>query len=498
MGFTTQLFIFVFFPLCCLAYFGAAALEHAGGFGRLLRRLRLRDVILAGFSLCFYAWTCVSGLPRLCAYMLLVYLLGRWIAATAARGRFLLLESGQGAQRVRIACAGLALAGSVALVLFILIYTKYTGMLADTWNVLFGTDVTARTVFTPLGISFLTFSSVSYLVDIARGAAEPGNLLDCVLYLSLFPKVVSGPIVLWRDFQKQIPNRAVSLDGCVYGAGRVMIGFAKKLILADVFGAALQAMPGGGIDCPTAWGAALLYMLQIYYDFSGYSDIAIGLARMFGFSCKENFCFPYRSLSVSEFWRRWHISLGTWFREYVYFPLGGSRCPLRKTLRNLAVVFLLTGLWHGAGWNYLLWGAINGGFVMLERVIRDRAGYRRTPAGVKWLGTMLITMLCWQFFRFPAFSDVLWQIRLMFGLAHATKIPYTWRYFFDARTVTLAVIGVLGATVLGGERVRAFGTRMLKSRVGFAAAAVGLLILFGIALLFMVSAGYAPFIYFRY
>lgn len=196
MGFTTQLFIFAFFPLCCLAYVAAAALEHAGGFGRLLRRLRLRDVILAGFSLCFYAWTCVSGLPRLCAYMLLVYLLGRWIAAVAARGRFLLLESGKGVQRVRIACAGLALAASVALILFVLIYTKYTGMLTDTWNVLFGTDVPVRTVFTPLGISFLTFSSVSYLADIARGAAEPGNLLDCVLYLSFFPKVVSGPIVL--------------------------------------------------------------------------------------------------------------------------------------------------------------------------------------------------------------------------------------------------------------------------------------------------------------
>ena len=176
--------------------------------------------------------------------------------------------------------------------------------------------------------------------------------------------------------------------------------------MADSFGACIAKISNSGIDQITAAGSIVLYMLQIYYDFSGYSDIAIGLSRLFGFEVKDNFNFPYLSKSISEFWRRWHISLGSWFREYVYFPLGGSRAGYHRTLRNLAIVFTLTGIWHGAGWNYVLWGLVNGALVVLERVIQEKRFYQRTPNCVKWFATMVIVMIFWQFFRFSNVSDV--------------------------------------------------------------------------------------------
>lgn len=193
-----------------------------------------------------------------------------------------------------------------------------------------GSSNEPQSILAPLGLSFITFSAISYLADIYRGNASAGSLIDCALYITFFPKVISGPIVLWKDFQAQIKQRKMSLNLSADGINRIIIGFAKKVLLADTFGACLTNIGTQGIDQLTAFGTLILYMLQIYYDFAGYSDIAIGLAKLFGFEFKENFDFPYRSKSISEFWRRWHISLGSWFRQYVYFPLGGSRGRTEK------------------------------------------------------------------------------------------------------------------------------------------------------------------------
>ena len=383
-------------------------------------------------------------------------------------------------------------------VLFCLIYYNYTGILAKIWNWMFNDHIEVKSLVAPLGLSFITFSAISYLTDIYRGEATNGSLLDCALYLTFFPKIVSGPIVLWKDFQGQIKGRKVTLDSSVDGLNRIMIGFAKKVILADTFGSCITSIGMSGIDSITAFGTIVLYMLQIYYDFSGYSDIAIGLSNLLGFNVKENFNFPYRSKSISEFWRRWHISLGSWFRQYVYFPLGGSRAGYHKTLRNLAIVFILTGIWHGAGWNYFLWGFINCFFVLLERVIQNKSFYVKTPNIIKYSFTMLIVLLFWQFFRFQNVSDVIHIIGIALGAIRFDKIFYTWQYYFDMRIFALAIIGILGATVLGSPKIHKVYQKFVSKSVGFLLQEIVLIGLFIISILFMVNSTYSPFIYFQY
>lgn len=219
-----------------------------------------------------------------------------------------------------------------------------------------------------------------------------------------------------------------------------------------------------GTDVFSAWGGVILYALQIYYDFAGYSDIAIGLASVLGFEFKENFNFPYRSRSVSEFWRRWHISLGNWFREYVYIPLGESRRGEGRTLLNLIVVFALTGLWHGASWTYILWGAVNGGFVILERIAQKKRWYQKTPEAVKWFLTACITVMCWELFRFGTLSEFWQWWEIMIGKRQFEEIQFTWRYYFDRQMLTLTVIGLLGASFPGGARVQELYRRFSEKR----------------------------------
>ncbi|MBP3673227.1 MAG: MBOAT family protein [Oscillospiraceae bacterium] len=271
-------------------------------------------------------------------YIIMVYFAGRWIERTKRNGTSICLVKGTQKDSRLLPISAIVLFITVVLVSFWLLYAKYSNLLIKLWNWL-QDSVESKSVSAALGLSFITFSAISYLVDIYRGNASAGTLIDCALYITFFPKVVSGPIVLWKDFKDQIHCGRSSLNQTVDGLNRIMIGFAKKMILADQFGLCLSKIPDSRVDVATAWGAAFLYMLQIYFDFSGYSDIAIGLAKIFGFDFKENFNYPYRSKSISEFWRRWHISLGTWFREYIYIPLGGSRNGLKTTLRNLAVVF---------------------------------------------------------------------------------------------------------------------------------------------------------------
>ena len=267
--------------------------------------------------------------------------------------------------------------------------------------------------------------------------------------------------------------------------------------MADVFGACI-ASTGDYVDVVTVWGKAFLYMLQIYFDFSGYSDIALGLSKMFGFEFAENFNFPYLSTSITEFWRRWHISLGRWFREYVYFPLGGSRQGQRKTIINIAVVFLLTGIWHGAGWTYILWGCINGICNIIEKILGKTKLYINTPKVVKWLFTMFITLLCWELFCSSNIKDALTSFSIMFGLKAPTVWAHTWEYYFDLRIIFLSVIGALGATVFGINSVQKAYKKFEKTTIGYIVTRTFIFISFVIAILFMVNSTYSPFIYFQY
>ncbi|MBF0786609.1 MBOAT family protein [Streptococcus sp. 19428wC2_LYSM12] len=379
-----------------------------------------------------------------------------------------------------------------------MVYFNYSNFLIQVWNSLFGEQLPPKSLLTPLGISFITFSSISYLTDIYRGQARPGSFLDCLLYLSFFPKVISGPTVLWKDFQGQIGQNRISLTLITEGMNRIMIGFAKKVILADTFGACLAQISIHSMDQVTAFGTLVLYMLQIYYDFAGYSDIAIGLAKLFGFEFKENFNFPYRSMSISEFWRRWHMSLGTWFKEYIYISLGGSRKGKQKTLRNLAIVFAVTGIWHGAGWNYILWGGINAFFVVAERLIHDNKYYQKIPGAIKYIVTMGIILFSWQLFRFQNIADIVTVVSAALGKRTSQPIPYTWQYYYDFKLMSLVLIGIVGATVLGSQKIKRWYCSVMSTTAGYLIQEITLLAIFIVAILFMVNSSYSPFIYFQY
>lgn len=498
MGFTRPLFLFLFFPLAVAGITVCRCLEKRFS---LLLHLRLADWALVGGSLLFYGCAVFDGIYRLFLYALAIWAAGVAIGRLKA-GHYVFpvfREKGTGVQVWRhIPWSLTALWISVILVLAWLFRFKYWNFVAPIWNAIFQSNLSASSSLAPLGISFITFSAVSYLVDIHRGLAPAGSFLDCLLYLTFFPKVVSGPIVLWRDFHPQIFGRRTDLEDAVVGVERIMIGFIKKVLLADLFFAGIAevnfAGSRAGLDVPSAFLGIFLYMLEIYYDFAGYSDIAIGLGRLFGFRFQENFNFPYRSRSITEFWRRWHISLGTWFREYVYIPLGGSHQSLRRTLWNLGIVFALTGIWHGAGWNYILWGGINGFFVILERIVRDKNWYRKIPNILKWAGTMLVVMLFWELFRFQSLSALFQWL----ALVHGGDIVFSWQYVLDRRLIFLIAVGVLGATVLGNECVQNVWRHAVETKPGLFLQESILLVLFFLAVITMVSSGYSPFIYFQY
>lgn len=498
MAFTTQTFLFIFFPICILVYYLAVLLQAKGLLSRVLEKCRVQDLAIIGLSSVFYLWACFDDIFRFAIYIFAIWFLGKGIERSCNKKYYLVAEcEGKPEKKKHISLALPVLLLSVAFAVFVLVRFKYTALLTQVWNYLFKDKVAAKSYLAPLGISFITFSAISYLADIYKGKAKAGNFLDCALYLLFFPKVISGPIVLWRDFSEQIKLRKASLDLISEGITRIMVGFAKKLILADTFGACIASV-SGAVDVPSAWGVALLYMLQIYYDFSGYSDIAIGLANVFGFRFHENFNFPYLSVSITEFWRRWHISLGTWFREYIYFPLGGSRRGKGRTIVNIAVVFLLTGIWHGAGWTYILWGLINGVCNIIEKLISDKAWYKKTPKILKWICTMGVTFFCWELFRFSDISSCVQWLKTMLGMVEFANIPYTWQYYFDTRMIVLMIVAILGATLFGLPKIQNTYQRMIQKSYGYAIRQIIIVVLFVISVFFMVNSTYSPFIYFQY
>ena len=484
MAFTSSIFLFVFFPLCLGGYYLAAGVERGVA---ALRRLRLPDLFLVCASMVFYAWAAFDGALWLVGYVLLAFLLGRVIAG---------MPKGTPARLLAAGC-------SVLVVVLMLVYFKYYNFSVTTVNRLFSLAIATRSIVAPLGVSFITFSAVSYFADISRGDAKPGSLLDTALYLTFFPKVISGPIAQWKDFAPFVNEHERRFDSALFlqGLNRIVIGFAKKLILADIFGALIAEMEGNlsvGMDQPTAWGVAFLYMLQIYYDFSAYSDIAIGLSELFGIRMKENFNFPYLSRSITEFWRRWHISLGTWFREYLYIPLGGNRKGRGRTLLNLFAVFLVTGIWHGAGYNYILWGVINGVMIVLERCVRDKGWYQKIPGLVKWAFTMFVVLMSWQVFRLESMSGIAQFFGILFGAVEFPSVNFTWQYYFDARIVVLMVIATVGALALDGGWAKKVHAKIQSSAPLFCVAQLALLLPMVLSVMFMVNSTYSPFIYFQY
>ena len=482
MGFTTQIFALFFMPLFFIVYMIVNFSEKKGGFGENIKRFRIKDWTLIIFSILFYCFAGIIGFIQIFFLITVLYIFARLISSRQ--------EKGENAR-------GIFVTGLICLVLN-LVYFKYTGFILSNISGIFMEDSIVYSVIGPLGISFITFSAISYLTDVYRQDAKAGSFTDCMLFMTFFPKVVSGPIVLWKNFEDQIQKRTVTVDKTTEGINRIVVGFAKKVILADIFGLTLNKMTVGEMDQITALFSIIVYMMQIYYDFSGYSDIAIGLSKILGFEFDENFNFPYRSKSVSEFWRRWHISLGMWFRQYIYFPLGGNRKGKGRTLFNLGVVFALTGIWHGAGWNYIIWGAINGMFVIVEHVIMKKDFYKKIPDWIKYVFTMVVVMGFWQLFRFQYVEEAVSVITAALGITKASFIPYTWKYFVDNRILVFTLIGIVGATLFGSEKVMEKYKAFTSTKAGYILQEAGVIILFLISVMYMVSSTYSPFIYFQY
>ncbi|MBR5230989.1 MAG: MBOAT family protein [Clostridia bacterium] len=391
---------------------------------------------------------------------------------------------------------------NVALNLALLVFFKYSGMLvslfnsaASRWGI--GLQLETPQVALPIGISFFTFQAISYVADVYRGETPAQKkLLNVALYISFFPQLIAGPILRYRDVNEQIEHRTVTFDGFAEGVRRFIYGLGKKILLSNVFALSvdgLYAIPMDGRTGLMAWSAAVLYALQIYYDFSGYSDMAVGLGRMMGFRFCENFNYPYVSCSVQEFWRRWHISLSVWFKEYVYIPLGGNRKGKLRTYMNLVTVFFLTGAWHGAGLNFIFWGLWHGFFQIIERLGVNKLLKRIRP--LAWLYTMLAVTFGWVFFRVENIAHALAVCKRMVLPWLYVRSTYPIESYVNLHTLAALAAGVLGAGVIqwAGRRLRL--TDKWKNSL-FETVFLAAVLLWCIASL--ASNTYNPFIYFKF
>ncbi len=488
MVFSTPFFLTVFLPLalaaCWLA--GMAGWQLAAS-----RRWIPANAALFSLSLLFYFWGEGWGVVWLLASVVFNYSMSHAIAA--ARGQVL--------RRV-------ALAVAVFADLALLAWFKYAGFAVRSLNLLPGVAIPVPEVALPLGISFYTFQALSYVIDIYRGVAAPArSLLDFGCYLAMFPQLVAGPIVRWTDVAARLRDRSTGLSRIASGLRRFLLGLAKKAIVANTvadFADAVWSHAGEGraVPCALAWLALLCYTLQIYYDFSGYSDMAIGIGRMLGFDFPENFSYPYASRSVREFWRRWHITLSTWFRDYLYIPLGGNRLGIPRACVNGLVVFALCGLWHGAGAMFLLWGLWHGLFLTLERLAASRRP-ASTPAGLAGgacarFYTVAVFVFGWLLFRSAGAKDFGLMLRSLANLtAAAPETADLWLHVHPKLLLACVFGLVFSLPVLPALRTRV--SEQLDRPVlqwafeSAAAAALGFL-----SLVLLVGGTYNPFLYFRF
>lgn len=435
-------------------------------------------------SLLFYAW----GEPKWIILMIVTTLIDY--------GAGLLVDQYRGQK-----LAKWALAGSVVITLSFLAVFKYLGFFNQNLNQIFGAELPTQIFNLPIGISFYTFQAITYVVDVYRGKAQvQRSYANLLLYVALFPQLIAGPIVRYTDIAAQLENREMTLPGFSKGITRFVTGLGKKVLLANIAGQIATSLIGGDLSKASvlgAWLGIFAYTFQIYFDFSGYSDMAIGLGHMFGFTYVENFNYPYISKSITEFWRRWHISLSTFFRDYVYIPLGGNR---RHQLRNMFIVWALTGLWHGASWNFVLWGLYYFVFLAIEKLFLGKF-LEKLPAVVGHAYALFIIVVGWVFFYFDDVSRLGQMLKLMFGFSGQAGVLPTDTVLLKNHLVFFLVAII--ACIPVSKLVKALLIRF--SRKGSVqeslAGAAG--ILYDVALLFfstaaLVGASYNPFLYFRF
>ncbi len=472
MVFSSLLFLFRFLPAVLILYYIAPR--------------KLRNVILLLFSLFFYAW----GEPKYVFLMLFTITMDFFIGKGIDKAK----KEGNQKKAKRF------LMTSILVDLSILGFFKYADFLIGTVNTLTGAGIPLLGIPLPIGISFFTFQTMSYTIDVYKGSTEvQKNWIKYGTYVSMFPQLIAGPIVQYKTIAEQMEHRKENTSDFSEGIHRFMIGLGKKVLIANNIGAlwdAIAVLPVDGLAAGTAWLGALAYTFQIYFDFSGYSDMAIGLGKMFGFEFLENFHYPYVSTSVTEFWRRWHISLSTWFREYVYIPLGGNRKGDSRTITNLLIVWMLTGFWHGAAWNFVAWGLYYGIILILEKFVWGQY-VEKWPGAVRHIYAMVLILIGWVLFFSPSLGYALKYVGVMFGIgASGLMDKLSWFYLLSNWLIYL--MAVLGSSSIGYRLMRNI-QRAPGSRVGkYTMTGVMYLVMFALSLAFLVTQSFNPFLYFRF
>lgn len=468
MLFSSIVFLFTFLPAVMILYY--------------LLPVRFRNVILLLASLVFYAW----GEPVYLFLMLLSILFNYFSGLDIARN----LQDKRAAKR--------SLVFNLIINLAVLGFFKYEGFVLDTLNGILPVHISYHALPLPIGISFYTFQILSYIIDVYRGNVKvQTNLPNFALYVTMFPQLIAGPIVQYADVDEQLASREVSWTKFGEGSMYFIRGLAKKVLLANTSGMIFTEVSGlakGNITVVTAWLGAFSYMFQIYFDFSGYSDMAIGLGKMFGFEFNMNFNYPYVSKSITEFWRRWHISLSSWFRDYVYIPLGGNRVSKIKHIRNLLIVWFLTGLWHGAAWNFVAWGLYYGVILIIEKYLLSPV-LDRLPDVVRHIYSIVLVVIGWVLFFSSSFGQAADYIRVMFGAGAHGFADRESMYLLTSNLI-LWLILIFGSTPLVHFRYehmlrsKKWNTTIINSVV-YAA-------LFIVCIAYLVTETYNPFLYFRF
>ena len=473
MVFSSLLFLFRFLPAVLFIYY-------------IVPR-SLRNLVLFLFSLVFYAW----GEPVYIVLMLVSIL----VSYTGGIAVYKMKRSG----RMKMAKAAVILSSVISLSL--LGFFKYADFVIGTVNSLTGAGISLLKLALPIGISFYTFQTMSYTIDVYRGeAAVQKNIISFGAYVVMFPQLIAGPIVQYKTIDVQLRSRKETAEEFAEGVHRFMIGLGKKVLLANNAGSlwdTIQAMNYGEIPVLTAWMGLAAYTFQLYFDFSAYSDMAIGLGHMFGFRFLENFNYPYVSKSITEFWRRWHISLGTWFREYVYIPLGGNRVNMLRHIRNILVVWLLTGIWHGASWNFVIWGIYYGILLLIEKFFLGKY-LKKLPSVVQHIYCMFFVMIGWNLFVFDDMGQGITYLRVLFGTFGQGLLNQETIYLLY-NNIILLVLLIIGSTQLpkkAGEwicrKLEGKDFAIILVRTVFYAA------VFFLSLAWLVDASFNPFLYFRF
>lgn len=466
MVFSSTIFLCVYLPLVLLGYY--------------ICPKKGRNLFLLIASLVFYAW----GEPKyvfLMIFSILVnYIFGR------------LMDKNRGRQKRM----KLMLVLSVVIDLGLLSVFKYTDFIITNVNAIFGASFDLLNIALPIGISFYTFQAMSYTIDVYRNDVRvQKNLIDFGMYITMFPQLIAGPIVRYADVQDQLAERSVTTADFSEGVMRFVVGLGKKVLLANQMGAVWSEIYalGGDVSALMAWTGAIAYTFQIYFDFSGYSDMAIGLGRMFGFKFPENFRYPYQSVSITDFWRRWHITLSTWFKEYLYIPLGGNRCGLARQALNLLIVWSLTGFWHGAGWNFVMWGLYYFVILFIEKLFLLKA-LDKLPKLFRHVYALLLIVIGWVIFASDDVSVLLPYLGSMFGANGAVGGMDVYTLFTKA---VLLIICCVASTELP-KRLFLSATGAMNEKAAFTIKSVMTIALLALSMILLIGDSYNPFLYFRF